>query len=175
MPFEHPDSGKKEKGGVFEAAFLLESRSETVNEVEQLAERHLADLGWTEDESAPFLLAIREAVTNAIVHGNLEVAKEGPDDQHISQRIHEAEAGEKSKRHVDVTFRFAPDEAEVTVVDQGRFLPTEDDVAEAVRDFSEKPLATSGRGIGFINEGADQIEFFPGGIRFSRRRVRDGF
>jgi serine/threonine-protein kinase RsbW len=95
-------------------------------------------------------MAVREAVTNAVVHGNSQ------DEQKV----------------VDIILKSLPDAVEISVHDQGAgFNPNEvpDPTAE------ENLLKTSGRGIFFMRSFMDEVHWFlppEGGttVRMLKRR-----
>ena len=120
----------------------------------EVAERVLADLcalsGWDDDTCYWLISATREAVANAIRHGN----RQDPE------------------RLVRVEYRFDPDEATIRVEDEGEgFDP------EAVPDptLPENLFRPSGRGIFYMRRFMDRVEFTrtPGGgsvVVMHRRR-----
>jgi len=97
-----------------------------------------------EKTTANLMLALSEAATNAIVHGN---------------KLN------KSKK-VEIKLQFEPDRVIATVTDQGEgFEPDEsqDPLAE------ENLLKASGRGVFLIKELTDEVEYSDGGtkVRFT--------
>jgi serine/threonine-protein kinase RsbW len=91
-------------------------------------------LGISEDVAFGVDMAVREAVTNAVVHGNkLDAAKV-----------------------VEIKLRNTPNAFEITVRDQGTgFNPNE--VPDPTRD--ENILKTSGRGIFFMRNFMDEVDW----------------
>jgi serine/threonine-protein kinase RsbW len=95
-------------------------------------------------------MAVREAVTNAVVHGNQK----------------------DENKTVDVTLKSSPDAVEISVHDQGTgFNP------ETVPDptAEENILKASGRGIFFMRSFMDEVDWLirPGGgttVRMLKRR-----
>jgi serine/threonine-protein kinase RsbW len=95
-------------------------------------------------------MAVREAVTNAVVHGNRQ----------------------DETKTVEVTLKSSPDAVEIIVHDQGvGFNP------EAVPDptAEENILKASGRGIFFMRRFMDEVDWLirPGGgttVRMLKRR-----
>ncbi len=84
--------------------------------------RRMLDL----DETEQFRLsiALHEALTNAIFHGNLELSSALRRDDEGSDAFHRLAADRSasspwSRRHVTVTTRLCRDEAQVTVCDEG--------------------------------------------------------
>jgi serine/threonine-protein kinase RsbW len=97
-----------------------------------------------EKTTANLMLALSEAATNAIVHGNKL---------------------DKTKK-VEIKLHFEPDRVIATVTDQGEgFDPddSQDPLAE------ENLLKASGRGVFLIKELADEVEYSDGGtkVRFT--------
>ncbi len=106
--------------------------------------------GISDDAAFGIDMAVREAVTNAVVHGNRQ------DDD----------------KTVDITLKSSPDAVEISVHDQGPgFNP------EAVPDPTAKEniLKASGRGIFFMRSFMDEVDWLirPGGgttVRMLKRR-----
>lgn len=165
MSFER-EKNVPEKEASFEGALSLESRLKTVDDAEQLARTHLQELGWDDSEVEDFAFSVREAVANAVVHGNLGIFKNGPDDPEINDRILAAENTEKADKKVNIIFHFTSDRAEAEIVDEGNFLPEHIPDSE----FKEGDMATNGRGFKLIGFRMDEIHFSPGGIRFVLER-----
>src|SRR5687768_12175029 len=93
-------------------------------------------LGIGEDIAFGVDMAVREAVTNAVVHGNkLDDTKE-----------------------VELTLRNTPEVFEISVHDQGSgFNPN--DIPDPTTD--ENILKTSGRGIFFMRNFMDEVNWSP--------------
>lgn len=160
----------EKKEGSFEDSFSLESTIKTINAAEESARVHLQELGWSEDDAEYFALVVREMVANAVIHGNLEVFKTGPDDMTIGDRVLEAEKSERSKKKVQITFRFTSDRAEAEIADEGHFLPENDPIS----DFKENDMSTNGRGFSLLGFRMNDIDFSPGGVRFALNRDKEG-
>lgn len=110
------------------------SRIEAVDEAAAAVAEFMNRLGIGEDIAFGVDMAVREAVTNAVVHGNkLDDAKE-----------------------VELRLRNTPEVFEISVHDQGSgFNPTE--VPDPTRD--ENILKTSGRGIFFMRNFMDEVDW----------------
>lgn len=106
--------------------------------------------GVSEDAAFGIDMAVREAVTNAVVHGNSQ------DEQKL----------------VDIVLKSSPDAVEISIHDQGAgFNPNE--VPDPTAD--ENLLKTSGRGIFFMRSFMDEVHWFlppEGGttVRMLKRR-----
>ena len=129
---------------------VLPSRLEAINAAASAAADFVRRLGMSEDAAYGVDMAVREAVTNAVLHGN---------------RRDETKA-------VEVSFRSTPGEIEITVRDQGEgFDP------ESVPDptDSQNLLKTSGRGLLFMRTFMDGLQWsrHPNGgtvVRMTKRR-----
>ncbi len=110
----------------------LPSRIEAVDEAAAAVAEFMNRLGIAEDIAFGVDMAVREAVTNAVLHGNkLDDAKE-----------------------VGLKLRNTPEVFEISVHDQGSgFDPNE--VPDPTRD--ENILKTSGRGIFFMRNFMDEV------------------
>lgn len=131
MNFENPE------GGRFHEEWTLESKPEEVDSATQKIIGHLHDLGWSNEETEKFELAISEAIANAVVHGN---------------------KGDVNKK-VTVGLDLTKDDAEIVVTDEGSgFDP------EKIPDPRKREglRATHGRGIFLMVEYSDNPEFVPG-------------
>ena len=128
----------------------LPSRIDTVATAAAAVAEFLSRSGITEDAAFGIDMAVREAVTNAVVHGNRQ----------------------DENKTVDVTLKSSPDAVEISVHDQGvGFNP------EAVPDptAEENILKACGRGIFFMRSFMDEVDWLirPGGgttVRMLKRR-----
>lgn len=128
----------------------LPSHIETVATAAAVVAEFIQRAGISDDAAFGIDMAVREAVTNAVIHGN-------------RQDIDKA---------VDLTLRSSPDAVEIIVHDQGAgFNPKE------VPDPTEEAniLKTSGRGIFFMRSFMDEVDWLirpEGGttVRMIKRR-----
>lgn len=112
----------------------LPSRVEAVEEAASTIARFLSRFGITEEAAFGIDMAVREAITNAVIHGN---------------KLDET-------RVVEINVKCSPDSLEIKVHDQGQgFNP------ETVLDPTEEEniLKTSGRGIFFMRNFMDEVEW----------------
>jgi serine/threonine-protein kinase RsbW len=118
----------------------ISSRFENIELVQVIAEHLCENAGLDEDGSHWIGMAVREAVANAIKHGNkLDVRKK-----------------------VNATFELQQSELEITITDEGEgFDPTK--VSDPLNP--QNLLKTSGRGIFYMRTFMDRVqyEFHPGG------------
>lgn len=128
----------------------LPSRIETVAKAANAVADFVSRSGISEEVAYGIDMAVREAVTNAVVHGNEQ------DEQ----------------KAVELTLKSSPEAVEITVHDQGQgFNPEE--VPDPTK--SENILKTSGRGIFFMRTFMDEVNWSirPGGgttVRMLKRR-----
>ena len=113
---------------------VIPSEIRFVDLIHDASEKVAAMSGLNEDESLNVGLAVREAVINAIKHGN---------------RLDPA-------RRVDVTLVSKGDAMSARVVDQGRGF---DPSASPDPTSEENRLRTSGRGLLLIRSFVDAVEF----------------
>jgi serine/threonine-protein kinase RsbW len=110
------------------------SRIEAVGEAAAAVSEFLNRIGVAEDVAFGVDMAVREAVTNAVIHGN---------------KLDDAKVVELKLRNTPVVF-------EITVHDQGSgFNPN--DVPDPTKD--ENLLRTSGRGIFFMRNFMDEVDW----------------
>jgi serine/threonine-protein kinase RsbW len=111
---------------------ILPSRIEAVAEAAAAAAKVLSRAGFGEETAFGVDMAVREAVTNAVLHGN---------------RLDETKS-------VEIAFNVSADALEVTVRDRGEgFDP------ESVPDptDAQNVMKTSGRGIFFMRTFMDEV------------------
>lgn len=117
----------------------IASRREFLDSVHSVSERLIEEVGFANDDCYWMVTAIREAVTNALIHGN----------------------GEKPGTTVEVSFELSADGIQITVSDQGDgFDPGSlpDPVSK------EHLLDASGRGVFLMQQLMDEVTFtFPDG------------
>ena len=128
----------------------LPSRIDTVATAAAAVAEFLNRSGISEEAAFGIDMAVREAVTNAVLHGNRQ----------------------DETKTVDVTLKSSPDAVEISVHDQGAgFNP--DDVPDPTA--AENILKSSGRGIFFMRTFMDEVDWSirPGGgttVRMVKRR-----
>ena len=115
-------------------SYTLDSTLESVNTVEQIAEKFAIDSGFNEEERQKISLAVREAAVNAVLHGN---------------------AYDPAKK-VTVGFDTTGDGLAISIADQGHGLDP-----NSVPDplAPENLLKQSGRGIFLIRTFMDEVRF----------------
>ncbi|HEV2884329.1 MAG TPA: ATP-binding protein [Pyrinomonadaceae bacterium] len=110
------------------------SRIEAVAEAAAAVSDFLSRAGVSDDVAFGIDMAVREAVTNAVLHGN---------------KLDET-------KFADISLKFSPGVFEITVHDQGSgFNPN--DVPDPTTE--ENILKTSGRGIFFMRNLMDEVEW----------------
>jgi serine/threonine-protein kinase RsbW len=129
---------------------ILPSRIESVAEAAAEAARIVSRAGFGEEVAFGVDMAVREAVTNAVLHGNRQ----------------------DETKSVEISFTVAPEGLQITVRDRGEgFDP------ESVPDPTdqENVLKTSGRGIFFMRTFMDEVSWsrHPEGgtvVRMTKKR-----
>lgn len=112
------------------------SRIEAVEEAAQAVSEFLTRAGVGEDLAFGIDMAVREAVTNAVLHGN---------------KLDET-------KFADVSLKIIPGAFEITVHDQGTGF---DSTSIPDPTEGENILKTSGRGIFFMRNMMDEVEWSP--------------
>jgi serine/threonine-protein kinase RsbW len=128
----------------------LPSRIDTVATAAAAVAEFLSRSGITEDAAFGIDMAVREAVTNAVIHGNRQ----------------------DENKTVDVTLKSSPDAVEISVHDRGAGFNPED-VPDPTAE--ENILKASGRGIFFMRSFMDEVNWLirpEGGttVRMLKRR-----
>jgi serine/threonine-protein kinase RsbW len=115
-------------------SYRMESTLESVNKAEEMADQVAAQAGLDEDTRGGFSMAVREAIINAVLHGN---------------------AYDTAKR-VNLSFEQNGRELIVTITDEGTgFIP--DEVPDPLAP--ENLLKQSGRGIFLMRAFMDEVRF----------------
>jgi serine/threonine-protein kinase RsbW len=129
---------------------VLPSRIEAIQDAASAAAEFVERLGLDDDAAFGIDMAVREAVTNAVLHGN---------------RQDEA-------KPVEVSFKSSPGMVEIVVRDRGKGFDR-----KSVPDptVPENLMKTSGRGMLFIRTFMDEVEWsqHPDGgtvVRMTKKR-----
>ena len=128
----------------------LPSRIETVAAAAAAVAEFIGRFGVSDDAAFCIDMAVREAVTNAVLHGNRQ----------------------DENKTVDIVLKSSPDAVEISVHDQGPGFNPED-VPDPTAN--ENILKTSGRGIFFMRTFMDEVDWLirpEGGttVRMLKRR-----
>ena len=128
----------------------LPSRIETVAAAAAAVAEFVGRSGVSDDAAFGIDMAVREAVTNAVLHGNRQ----------------------DENKTVDLVLKSSPDAVEISVHDQGPGFNPED-VPDPTAN--ENILKTSGRGIFFMRTFMDEVDWLirpEGGttVRMLKRR-----
>jgi anti-sigma regulatory factor (Ser/Thr protein kinase) len=156
----------REQNEVYEEEFSWDNSLENIDVAVSITEDKLKELGWPEDQRGAFADAVREAMMNAIVHGNLNINKsDGEND--FTERIRAAqEIGENKMKQVRVFFRFTKDEATAQIKDEGTFVP--DKIVDMTAEG--QLLKGSARGLPLIAMKVDNLAFSPGEVILHKQR-----
>ena|ERR1700744_651094 len=115
-------------------SYRMDSTLESVNKAEEMADQVAAQAGIDEDTRGGISMAVREAMINAVLHGN---------------------AYDTAKR-VNLSFEQDGEKLVVTIADQGKgFVPEE--VPDPLAP--ENLLKQSGRGIFLMRAFMDEVRF----------------
>jgi serine/threonine-protein kinase RsbW len=128
----------------------LPSRIETVATAAAAVAEFIGRSGISDDAAFGIDMAVREAITNAVLHGNRQ----------------------DETKTVDIVLKSSPDAVEISVHDQGPGFNPED-VPDPTA--TENILKTSGRGIFFMRTFMDEVDWLirpEGGttVRMLKRR-----
>jgi serine/threonine-protein kinase RsbW len=128
----------------------LPSRLESIDEAVAGALKFASNAGFSDDELYPIDMAVREAVANAVKHGNLL----------------------DETKNVEIAFSSSDSEFEATVRDFGKGFAIEE-IPDPTN--TENLLKASGRGILFIRTFMDEVEWYnhpEGGTMIKMRKKR---
>jgi anti-sigma regulatory factor (Ser/Thr protein kinase) len=149
-------------------SFSIPSQLEWVGKTSERLTRRAQDCGVCDETRAGKMnIALHEAITNAIVHGNLGVPsdlKEQSADVFAKAVAEKAGNPQLAARRVKIIFDFDGCECHITVTDEGSgfdflsWLKALDD-----SETEEPSELCSGRGILMMRALADQVQFSDGG------------
>jgi len=150
---EQENGSGGEGGAVRTVKLRIGSRREFLDSVHTLSERLIEEVGFAADDSYWMVTAVREAVTNAVIHGNKE----------------------RPGTNVDVWFELGSDCIGITVSDQGDGFDPQS-LPDPVS--SEHLMDSSGRGVFLMHQLMDEVSYtFPpsGGTTLRMtKRIRGG-
>ena len=112
----------------------MPSRIETVAAAAAAVAEFMSRSGISDDAAFGIDMAVREAVTNAVLHGNRE----------------------DGNKTVDIVLKSSPDAVEISVHDQGPGFNPEDVPDPTAK---ENILKASGRGIFFMRTFMDEVDW----------------
>jgi len=170
---QEPGSPEPAPVGSFERGFVGDSNLETIDNAETVVRESLGteDLKWPADKIEDIALAVREAVANAVIHGNLEVHhKKGETLEDYDERWRAAAQGENGAKKVNMEIYASERAVRVVVTDEGNFVAEPEPVPDAESD--ERVMMPSGRGIMTIVGNCDAVESAPGQLTMTW--YRDG-
>lgn len=135
-------------------AWSLPTDINLVNYAEEAFANKLKEAGWEED-SFGLLLAFREALINAISHGNLGIPKKihGED---LSVTAKREQAVHPTDKKISITFEVSEGKVSVTIEDQGNGFEHQT-VADPTQ--SENLLEARGRGLYLMRNCFDSATF----------------
>jgi len=135
--------------------------------VEYLHKRALLAGVCQESRSRKLMVALHEAITNAVIHGNLEVEsalKEQGADAFAEMLAKRASDEALSARIVDIVVDFDGERCQWIITDEGKGFDVERVIQRCMSDDPEILLA-SGRGILMMKSFLDDVRYEQGGRR----------
>src|SRR5262249_38924935 len=120
-----------------------------------------------ETRAGKLMIALHEALSNAVVHGNLELAsalKERGDDSFARELATRAGDARLAERIVDVVVDYDGDRCQWIVTDEGSGFDVEAVLRRLESDDPEL-LLSSGRGILMMRSFLDEVRYEKGGRR----------
>jgi anti-sigma regulatory factor (Ser/Thr protein kinase) len=146
----------------------LPSRLEWIQPaVEYLCQRAVLCSACDETRSAKLMLALHEALTNSVVHGNLELSsdlKEQDDDAFAAELAARAADPLYASRWVDVEVIYDGRNCRWTITDEGKGFDVER-VLQREPGGDGKTTLASGRGICMMRLFLDGVDYEQGGRR----------
>lgn len=124
--------------------------------------------------SKKLLVALHEAITNAMLHGNLELSsdlkRQGPD-AFAAALAQRAADPNLTSRNVDIVVDYDGETCHWIITDQGNGFDVDDVLARCLSDDPDLQL-TTGRGILMMKSFLDDVRFTQGGRRVIMRLDR---
>jgi anti-sigma regulatory factor (Ser/Thr protein kinase) len=151
------------------ATLSLPSRLEWVGPTAEFLAERAVSCGAIDAAGAPrLIIALHEALTNAIVHGNLGISselKEQPGDAFARALAERSADPVLSARQVAVRFSYDGRECRISIRDQGAGFDVESWLAthSEVADDDVTDLRCSGRGIIMMRALVDEVSWHLGG------------
>ena len=112
----------------------MESTLESVNKAEEMAEKAASQAGFDEDTRGGISMAVREAMINAVMHGN----------------------GYSPEKRVKLSFEQSGDNLVITIRDEGQGMDPEN-IPDPLAP--ENLMKQSGRGIFLMRAFMDDVKF----------------
>jgi len=139
--------------------------------------RQKAVMGGTcqDTRSGKLVVALHEAVTNAMIHGNLELSselKEQGNSAFAEALAQRAADPDLSERIVDIVVDFDGATCNWIITDEGRGFDVDRVLARCLSDDPEV-LLSSGRGILMMKSFLDDVRYSMGGRRVTMSLARD--
>ena len=158
--------------GSFERGFVWESNLDAINEAEVRTRESLEALHWPQDTIDDFALAVREAVTNAVIHGNLGLQR-SEDETLVAydEKRDIAMRSESGKNKVNMEIYASEREIKVVVTDEGDFVAEPKQISDE-EGGEDRTMMPSGRGLRIIVGACDEVESAPGQLTLIK--YRDG-
>lgn len=135
--------------------------------VEYLRQKAILSGVCSESRATKLTMALHEALSNSIIHGNLELTsdlRERDDDAFAEALAQRSSDPVLASRSVDVVFDYDGNEAHWIMTDQGQGFNVEDVLARSQSEDPEKMLA-SGRGLLIMRSFMDDVRWELGGRR----------
>jgi anti-sigma regulatory factor (Ser/Thr protein kinase) len=155
--------------GSFERGFVWDSTLETIDGAEHAVMESLEALHWPEDKIEDFALAVREAVTNAVIHGNLGIRRnEGEPLDAYDARWRAAEQGPDGAKKVNMEIDANERGVKVVITDEGDFIAEPKPVFDS--EGEERVMMPSGKGMGIIVDKCDAVEAGKGQLTLIKYR-----
>lgn len=165
-PLQSPDLSRAVMAG--QLHLQLPSRPEWIGATVEYLRQHALLAGvCSETRAGKLLVALHEALSNAIVHGNLEIPsslKEEADDAFMKLLV--ARTGDPAycNRVVDIFVTYDGERCQWAITDQGRGFDFAGYLQRLSSDDSEI-LLSSGRGLLLMRTFMDEVQFEAGGRR----------
>lgn len=130
-------------------------------------QKRLKQANWSDENLE---IGFREALINAITHGNLGIRKPDKEDVDLSELAREKEMLEHPAKHVFVKLHIDDERLEITVRDEGDGF----DYSKVASPISDENLSMpSGRGLYLTKQYFDEIKFNDKGNEITMIKYKD--
>lgn len=136
--------------------------------VEFLKEKAILCGACHEGRAKKLMLALHEALTNSVIHGNLELSsdlKERSESAFAEALAQRAADPQYATRPVDVEVHYDGERSQWIFTDQGKGFDVDSVLARAAASDEPESMLTSGRGILLMRAFVDDVRFELGGRR----------
>jgi anti-sigma regulatory factor (Ser/Thr protein kinase) len=133
-----------------------------IDKAEEAFAQKLSQAGWDQESDEVFFMGIafREALVNAMVHGNMGIVKPEGSEKQLGELAKDAQKSNPTDKKVHITFDVTKDRVYLKIRDEGKGFR----VSEVPDPTQSKGLMkTKGRGLLLMEKYFDTVEYLGNG------------